>query len=451
MDQKNNFHDLFLHCGKMIFPRRLVRLESTGAVISVAFLSVEDIFAQPFLSFKFAFGWKLTEAVYQSIGCWGPYFQYNLFATVPPVIETGFTSPDIPLCVVVEIDEGALPQTLHIGVFQYDNNDTSAFPETKTGLKGLEAKVHVNSHIEECPHQYEGFRVTQGPYGISQRPRTPASVTPDPTTLSYWEHSPTIQAWLNKDTTPESESPEQPQPQIVDPFEQPMDRYKDVYDCLDGYHTPSSSNLTVGPRATDQWSSRDKVADTRAKRVGRAAVGVPEAVYIDGISSMTQDWSPDEIIYSRRIVGVNDSMAGSTRKIVLRPIAQDKWHPNMRCVSCIYWSGQQEYYITSVDVLLLLEVISGRRFAAADRIRTRRKVERFAPVTINRKENNPQTEEISRLILGLPGPKPMVVQKSTKIFKWSVLEAILDYVGRGTGGGIEQTSRSADNQSVILS
>ncbi|KAB8227282.1 uncharacterized protein BDW43DRAFT_294515 [Aspergillus alliaceus] len=424
MDKMEDFQSLFMSCGQMMFPKRLVLQGSEGEVISTVFQSAQDILTQPFLSFKVAFGWKLTEAVFQPVGYWGPYYQYNLVTTVPSVAETGFTSSDMPFSVVVEGYQGILCQTLQIGVFRYNLDVTSSFLGVQAIFGKLGNKDSVKRHAEECPHDLERYPGTKALYRAVYRPPIPPLSTTDPVTISGRECLPIVQAWLEESMALGNDAQEHLETESL----KLTGRSEDGFMGVDGCQIASRPNNVAGLQVSDSATSTNKADRKRAKRTGRPTRSIPRSVIIDGISSMTRDWSANEINYSRRVVYVSEVVQENTRKVVLSPITQDKWRPNTKCISCIYWREQHEHYITSVDVLLLLEVVSGLSFAAADRIRIRRTLERFKPITINRKERDSWTDEISRLILNLPAPKPMIIQKSTKIFKWRTLETILSRV-----------------------
>lgn len=88
-------------------------------------------------------------------------------------------------------------------------------------------------------------------------------------------------------------------------------------------------------------------------------------------------------------------------------------------VSCIYWAERQDYYITSVDCIYLLEGLIGVQFTVEEKNRIRRNLEGFRPLTVSKSKED--SASFFRLIMSFPHPKPRNIEKDVKVFAWSSL------------------------------
>ncbi|KAI7854372.1 hypothetical protein BDC45DRAFT_440633 [Circinella umbellata] len=88
-------------------------------------------------------------------------------------------------------------------------------------------------------------------------------------------------------------------------------------------------------------------------------------------------------------------------------------------VSCIYWRERDDYYITSVDCIYLLEGLIGVQFTVEEKNRIRRNLEGFRPLTVSKCK--PDCADFFKLIMGFPNPKPRNIEKDVKVFAWKTL------------------------------
>jgi hypothetical protein len=105
-------------------------------------------------------------------------------------------------------------------------------------------------------------------------------------------------------------------------------------------------------------------------------------------------------------------------------IPQTDYKENTIVVSCIF--NDDDYFITSVDVIYLLEALAGNRFEVEEKNRIRRNLEGFKPMTISK--SKPGTEEFFRVIMELPPPRPRNIEKDVKVFEWGKLKLMLEKV-----------------------
>ncbi|CAO3592897.1 unnamed protein product [Absidia cylindrospora] len=88
-------------------------------------------------------------------------------------------------------------------------------------------------------------------------------------------------------------------------------------------------------------------------------------------------------------------------------------------VSCIYWKERNDYFITSVDCIYLLEGLIGVQFTVEEKNRIRRNLEGFRPLTVSKYKTG--CTDFFKLIMGFPHPKPRNIEKDVKVFSWKTL------------------------------
>ncbi|KAG2229301.1 hypothetical protein INT48_005338 [Thamnidium elegans] len=88
-------------------------------------------------------------------------------------------------------------------------------------------------------------------------------------------------------------------------------------------------------------------------------------------------------------------------------------------VSCIYWQERNDYFITSVDCIYLLEGLIGVQFTVEEKNRIRRNLEGFRPLTVSKCK--PECADFFKLIMSFPHPKPRNIEKDVKVFSWKTL------------------------------
>lgn len=88
-------------------------------------------------------------------------------------------------------------------------------------------------------------------------------------------------------------------------------------------------------------------------------------------------------------------------------------------ISCIYWRERNDYFITSVDCIYLLESLIGIQFTVEEKNRIRRNLEGFRPLTVSKCKM--ECAEFFKLIMSFPHPKPRNIEKDVKVFSWKTL------------------------------
>ena len=139
--------------------------------------------------------------------------------------------------------------------------------------------------------------------------------------------------------------------------------------------------------------------------------------------AMTQNWTSEEREARRRLVEFNRVQSGSIVTTSFKPVSPDDRTSNNACVSCIYWEERDEYFVTSVDTIALLEALVAVRFTVEEKNRIRRNLEGFKPLTVSKLKED--TDSFFKLIMSFPNPKPRNIEKDVKVFPWSILEPSL--------------------------
>jgi hypothetical protein len=195
--------------------------------------------------------------------------------------------------------------------------------------------------------------------------------------------------------------------------------------------TPSTMSVLPSPSTLP---APVLVRATTIPQAGGASNGQPFNPYsmyqtkavlkIDGdLDKMAEDWTQEEMDAKRRLVHFERSQHGSTISTTFAPIAPEVRPARSICVSCIWWEEKDEYFITSVDTIYLLEQLVNVRFTVEEKNRIRRNLEGFRPLTVSKAK--PDSEEFFKVIMGFPNPKPRNIEKDVKVFAWKILSHAL--------------------------
>ncbi|KAI8048157.1 uncharacterized protein B0P05DRAFT_481107 [Gilbertella persicaria] len=138
------------------------------------------------------------------------------------------------------------------------------------------------------------------------------------------------------------------------------------------------------------------------------------------LMEMTWNWTPDEWAHGRRLVQFWRRQNGDMPEGDVESIRKkEENESNSLVVSCIHWQEKNDYFITSVDCIYLLEGIIGVQFTVEEKNRIRRNLEGFRPLTVSKCK--PECAEFFKLIMSFPHPKPRNIEKDVKVFPWKTL------------------------------
>ncbi|KAI8994851.1 hypothetical protein BDB01DRAFT_714629 [Pilobolus umbonatus] len=136
---------------------------------------------------------------------------------------------------------------------------------------------------------------------------------------------------------------------------------------------------------------------------------------------MTKNWDTEEWNHERRLVQFWHQLDGDIVVCNFQPISQTDYNKSNQniIISCIYWKEKNEFFVTSVDCIYLLESLLSVKFSVEEKNRIRRNLEGFYPSTVSK--NKHQSSNFFKLIMSFPNPKPRNIEKDVKVFPWKVL------------------------------
>ncbi|KAI9253482.1 hypothetical protein BDA99DRAFT_519943 [Phascolomyces articulosus] len=197
--------------------------------------------------------------------------------------------------------------------------------------------------------------------------------------------------------------------------------------------TPSTSPTTVTSTAGGGGGGSTGSITGSSSTTGQPPLYDPYAhilnkanLHVEGnLEDMLDNWTPEEWQHQRRLVQFWRRQEGNEVICSFAPIAQSErpQQQHMIVVSCIYWREQNDYFITSVDCIYLLESLIGVRFTVEEKNRIRRNLEGFRPLTVSKLRQD--SAEFFKLIMAFPNPKPRNIEKDVKVFPWRSLAMAL--------------------------
>ncbi|KAJ3042160.1 hypothetical protein HDV00_008046 [Rhizophlyctis rosea] len=141
-------------------------------------------------------------------------------------------------------------------------------------------------------------------------------------------------------------------------------------------------------------------------------------------------WTANELTHQRRLVELVRERVNGCWKCTFRPIPQeDIAEPATEViVSCIRWNNppegvQSRCFITSVDLIYLLQSLLLKTFTIEEKNRIRRNLENLRPITVSK--NKDDMIDFFNLIMSFPNPKPRNIEKDLKVFSWNVVGTAL--------------------------
>ncbi|KAF5863911.1 hypothetical protein ETB97_009018 [Aspergillus alliaceus] len=186
--------------------------------------------------------------------------------------------------------------------------------------------------------------------------------------------------------------------------------------------TPLSAELPVGDMNPGKVSL---VPDKNIACQGSES-GVSLSIVRDGcaISKMTQGWAKEEITQLRRIVRFYCYYRDTNCiRVGILPVSGHQETASSMCVSCIYWHSRGDYFITSVDIIRLLQYLLQRSIPPAERSRIRQNLKTIRSRVVSRHEQ--ETSQLAETIEAFEYPKAIGAPKAIKIFHWKDLEFAL--------------------------
>ncbi|CAO0797430.1 unnamed protein product [Mucor circinelloides] len=139
------------------------------------------------------------------------------------------------------------------------------------------------------------------------------------------------------------------------------------------------------------------------------------------LDAMAKSWASEEWDHRRRLVQFWREQHSNKITTTFQPVPQDERASNSGniVVSCIYWMERNDFFITSVDCIYLLECLMDIRFSVEEKNRIRRNLEGFRPLTVSKCKA--ESADFFKLIMSFPNPKPRNIEKDVKVFPWKTL------------------------------
>ncbi|KAF9529303.1 hypothetical protein CPB83DRAFT_927452 [Crepidotus variabilis] len=144
------------------------------------------------------------------------------------------------------------------------------------------------------------------------------------------------------------------------------------------------------------------------------------------LSSICGDWSDSELSVGRRLVRFTKVQDGCKLIVSCEPISQDEFQETEIVISCIFRESTEFHYVTSVDVIYLLERLTNGDFPVEEKNRIRRNLEGLRPTTVSK--HKPGFGDFFQRIMEFPDPKPRNIEKDLKVFEWSLLSQALEKI-----------------------
>lgn len=144
------------------------------------------------------------------------------------------------------------------------------------------------------------------------------------------------------------------------------------------------------------------------------------------LASICIDWTPAEVAAGRRLVRFTKIQDGRRLIVSCEPIPQDEFCEADSVISCIYRAENDACYVTSVDVIYLLERLTNGEFPVEEKNRIRRNLEGLRPTTVSK--HKPGFGDFFQRIMEFPDPKPRNIEKDLKVFEWNLLGQALEKI-----------------------
>ncbi|KAL6404752.1 hypothetical protein AUP68_11581 [Ilyonectria robusta] len=303
-------------------------------------------------------------------------------------------------------------------------NPWSAIPTTDDQLTQASGQFNVTT-TQQRP--MAGGHLYQTPSGVSQMLPSYAAPTQSDLTL------PSAQ-WSTASMPGEAPSLNSPVQRIDGASQPDVAQINDV-DAQNGAQSDQKRPAGASPQRPGQHlqttSEAAPVSPSNSNSGGNSyhsvsMYGNKAVLKIQGkLGSMAENWSQEEWDNRRRIVRFQKNQRGSTLTASFQPVSVIERPPNSICISCIWWAEKTECYVTSVDIIHLLEqlVAAPNRFSVEEKNRIRSNLEGFHPLTVSKAK--PESEEFFKIIMAFPNPKPRIIEKDVRVFPWKILESAL--------------------------
>ncbi|WVQ71822.1 hypothetical protein IAR50_001364 [Cryptococcus sp. DSM 104548] len=329
-----------------------------------------------------------------------------LEAMVPSIASTG-RSPErvgsgqvVPVALQVLSDDGQVLETVPLGQFVYGSDDLTR----KRSGEPLESSRR--SPTEAPFHR----RPNSGPSGYISSPEIKQY---DP--MATWSGASRSHNRLN-------DAPSRPS------FQSPYSSTSTMGSSSQS-NRPSSSSSTVSQPSFMRATQVIGNAPLNSANTPYVSTGQKAILKITGdLTGVAKGWNSEEWTARRRLVQFWRRQEGTTIHAQFQVVAQAEWAAiqSSIVVSCMFWEEKNACFISSVDIIYLLEALVGTHFTVEEKNRIRRNLEGFKPITVDK--SKPDTAKFFKQIMNLPNPRPRNIEKNVKVYAWDCLEVALQKI-----------------------
>ncbi|KAK7057297.1 Dynamitin-domain-containing protein [Favolaschia claudopus] len=147
---------------------------------------------------------------------------------------------------------------------------------------------------------------------------------------------------------------------------------------------------------------------------------------VTSLDSLCGGWDEAELQAGRRLVCFHKVQDGCRVILSCKPIRQEDYCEADSVISCIFREETETCYVTSVDIIYLLERLTNDEFPVEEKNRIRRNLEGLRPTTVSK--HKPGSEAFFQRIMDFPDPKPRNIEKDLKVFEWGLLGQALEKI-----------------------
>ncbi|KAI5305526.1 40S ribosomal protein S17, partial [Ascosphaera pollenicola] len=427
---------------------------SEGTKISISIQLPFDVFSNPTTNyFSLVVGNESCDCTVSPLGLRDSCFMYLLSTEAPSFGSTGSQSFMTSLQLMVAGYNGQDARVVPVGPFTYDNSVESSASSGERKRRISDASDGTRSPALRATMKHQRLQSTPSfSYSSESLAGSPYSgnlPTPASTVFSHQYQSTASPGPMGRQYT---SNPSGPIPSIKTHSPLSSAWSPPLNDSKPNGFSHSMEGVGMSRHNSTIPSMHGKVGNSaptliRTSTIQQSLAGAaiqgkhgafnPYMIYphkavleLNGnLDSMADNWTKEEIESKRRLVQFNRFQEGSTIHADFAPVTLAERSPSNICISCIYWEGKNECYVTSVDTIYLLESLVAVRFTVEEKNRIRRNLEGFRPLTVSK--SRPESEDFFKVIMGFPAPKPRNIEKDVKVFPWKVLaHALKKIIGK---------------------
>ncbi|PFH51989.1 hypothetical protein AMATHDRAFT_2478 [Amanita thiersii Skay4041] len=199
--------------------------------------------------------------------------------------------------------------------------------------------------------------------------------------------------------------------------------------------SPTTPDRTTSPKPVQQVRLHRRMKTQSLMRTKFSSAGeLGEELYaqtpildlVTPLNSICHGWTQAEFQAGRRLVRFGKVQDGRRLIVSCEPISQEEYCEQDSVISCIYREESATCFVTSVDVIYLLERLTNGEFPVEEKNRIRRNLEGLRPTTVSK--HKPGYEDFFQRIMEFPDPKPRNIEKDLKVFKWNLLGQALEKI-----------------------